>query len=62
MARMRGIDPHEAEPAIAAVLESQTRIWGAPLLPFLCYARRPTIFRAVRGMWAGIEASGMIDG
>ena len=36
--------------------------WGGPLLNHLIYARRPTIFRAVRGMWSGIEASGLIDG
>jgi hypothetical protein len=26
------------------------------------YARRPTIFRGARGMWTGIESSGLIDG
>lgn len=62
MARIDGVDPQRVEPPIAAVLDSQSRAWGGPLLPFLYYARRPTIFRAVRGMWAGIDASGLIDG
>jgi hypothetical protein len=31
------------------------------LLNHLTYARRPTIFRGVRGMWAGLEGSGLID-
>jgi len=35
--------------------------WGAPLLNHLVYARRPTILRAARGMWAGIAGSGLID-
>jgi len=43
------------------VLEAQRKKWGAPLLNHLLYARRPTIFRGVRGMWSGIEASKLID-
>ena len=35
---------------------------GRPLGSHLTYARRPTIYRAVRGMWGGLEASGMLDG
>jgi hypothetical protein len=35
---------------------------GGPLLPHLVYARRPTIFRGARGMWAGLAGSGLIDG
>jgi hypothetical protein len=62
MTRIPGIDPSGAEPAVRAVLEAQARKWGGPLLNHLIYARRPAIFRAVRGMWAGIDASGLIDG
>jgi hypothetical protein len=32
------------------------------LLNHLVYARRPTIFRGARGMWTGIDGSGLIDG
>ena len=46
---------------IRAVLEAQEKRWGAPLRNHLLYARRPTIFRAVRGMWSGLDASGLID-
>ena len=28
----------------------------------LVYARRPSIFRGARGMWTGIDGSGLIDG
>ena len=62
MARIEGVDPSEARGEIKAVFEAQTKKWGAPLLPHLVYARRPTIFRGARAMWSGIDASGLIDG
>lgn len=61
MARIEGVDPGHVDGAIRAVFEAQTRRWGAPLLNHLLYARRPTIFRGVRAMWSGIDASGLID-
>lgn len=62
MARIDGVDPEEVDESIRQVFQSQTRKWGAPLGPHLIYARRPSIFRAVQGMWAGIAASKLIDG
>jgi len=62
MARIDDVDPDHVDKYTRQVFEAQTRKWGAPLLNHLVYARRPTIFRAVRGMWAGIDASGLIDG
>jgi hypothetical protein len=59
--KIRRVDPDQVEPAIGAVFRAQAERWGAPLLPYLLYARRPTIFRSVRGMWTGIDASGQID-
>lgn len=61
MTRVNGVNQADVEPSIKAVLEAQTRTWGAPLLNHLLYARRPTIFRGARGMWAGIDGSGLID-
>ena len=61
MARIDGVDPNHADEPIKAVFAAQARKWGAPLLNHLLYARRPTIFRSVRGMWGGLEASGLID-
>ena len=58
--RISGIDPADADSYAKPVLEANARQWGAPLFTNLLYARRPTIFRAVRGMWAGIDASGLI--
>lgn len=59
--RVAGIDPLTAETYLKSVLDAQARHWGAPLINHLVYARRPTIFRAARGMWAGIDASGLIS-
>ncbi|HSP16423.1 MAG TPA: hypothetical protein VLV78_16885 [Thermoanaerobaculia bacterium] len=62
MARVASVDPNETEPRIRAVFEAQAKKWGAPLLNHLIYARRPSIFRGVRAMWGGIDASALIDG
>ena len=59
--RIEGVDPAQVEAPIAAVLRAQARRWGGPLLNHLLYARRPTIFRGARGMWGGLDASGLID-
>ena len=61
MSRIEGVKPEEADGYAGRVFEAQARKWGAPLLNHLLYARRPTIFRGVRAMWGGIEASGLID-
>ena len=63
MARVEGVDPgHLSDEYTAKVLEAQARTWGAPLLNHQVYARCPSIFRGARGMWAGIDGSGLIDG
>ncbi|HWO06111.1 MAG TPA: hypothetical protein VNQ54_15025 [Methylomirabilota bacterium] len=62
MTRIEGVDPRRLTDEYAAkVLEAQAKTWGAPLLNHLTYARRPSIFRGVRGMWTGLESSGLID-
>jgi hypothetical protein len=61
MSRIDGVSPEQVEASIKTVFEAQTRNWGAPLLNHLLYARRPTIFRGARAMWAGIDGSGLID-
>ena len=61
MARVAGVKADQVTGYIKRVFDAQTRRWGAPLLNHLLYARRESIFRGVRGMWAGIEASGLID-
>ncbi|MFZ0064500.1 MAG: hypothetical protein WAL47_20905 [Pyrinomonadaceae bacterium] len=61
MARIAEVDPNQVDRYARDILAAQTRTWGAPLFNHLLYARRPSIFRGVRGMWTGIEASGLID-
>jgi hypothetical protein len=61
MARIDGVDPEQVKGPIAAVLRAQTAHWGAPLANHLLYARRPSLFRGVRGMWGGLEQSGLLD-
>jgi hypothetical protein len=61
MARIDGVDPETTEGPIAAVFMAQTKVWGAPLLNHLLYARRPSIFRGARAMWAGLDQSGLLN-
>jgi hypothetical protein len=62
VARIQGVRPAETgDQYIEQVLAAQARRWGAPLLNHLVYARRPSIFRGVRGMWTGLDASGLVD-
>jgi hypothetical protein len=63
MARIEGVDADRVEDEyVGRVLAAQAKTWGGPLLNHLVYARRPSIFRGARGMWTGIEGSGLIDG
>jgi hypothetical protein len=62
MARIEGVNPSEpGDEYVRKTLAAQAERWGAPLLNHLVYARRPSIFRGARGMWAGLDASGLID-
>ena len=61
MARVANADVQAADKYIKTVLEAQAKDWGNPLLNHLVYARRPSIFKGARAMWAGIDASGLID-
>ena len=61
MARIAGVDPEKVDRYTRDVLAAQKKTWGSPLLNHLLYAKRPSIFKGVRGMWTGIEASGLID-
>ena len=60
MARIAGVDAEKADRYAKDVLEAQRKTWGAPLANHLIYARRPSIFKGVRAMWTGIDASGLI--
>ena len=62
MARVQGVNKDRAEPHVAEVFDQQIAKWGMTLEPYEVYARRPSIFRAVVGMWGGFDASGLLDG
>ena len=62
MARIEGVQADQVQDEyVGKVLGAQARTWGGPLLNHLLYARRPSIFRGVRGMWTGIDNSGLVD-
>lgn len=61
MTRIKGVNADEADGYVKQVFDAQAKKWGSPLLNHLVYARRPTIFRGARGMWTGIDSSGLID-
>ncbi len=61
MARIEGVDPDRTEGYVGKVLEAQRSTWGRPLLNHLVYARRPSLFKAVRGMWSGLNQGAIVD-
>jgi len=60
MARITGVDTNDAEPAERKVFDRQIEEWGATLEPYEIYARRPSVFHAVLGMWDGLNSSGLV--
>jgi hypothetical protein len=62
MARIKDVELDRVDSYTRKVFDAQTKKWGGPLVNNLIYARRPSIFRGVRSMWNGLDASGLIDG
>ncbi len=62
MPRIEEIEIEQTEGRVRRDLESQQQRWGAPLTPFLIYARNSAIYVAVRGMWNALGSSDGIDG
>ncbi len=58
--RIPGINVKDADARASAVLNAQSKKWGSPLINHLVYARIPSIFKAVRGMWSGLNQSGLL--
>lgn len=61
MSRIKGVDLTTAQGYIEKVLSAQAKTWGGPLLNHLVYARRPDLFRAVRGMWSSLNKDELLD-
>lgn len=60
MSRIPGVDPESTEGYVRRVFGAQTKSWGGPLLNHLLYARRPRLFRAVRGMWGSLNCDELL--
>lgn len=60
MPRITEIDPDQASGYTAAILKAQTATFGRPLNNHLIYARRPDLFKAVRGMWTALDKDGIL--
>lgn len=60
MARIPEIDPALTSGYTAAILKAQTETFGRPLNNHLIYARRPDLFKAVRGMWTALDKDGIL--
>ncbi len=61
MARIPDVERSAIDEFTEKLFDEQTKKWGGPLLPYLIYARRPTILKAVRGMWEGLGSSRLLD-
>ena len=59
--RIEGVNLEDTQGYVAKVLSAQAKTFGSPLLNHLVYARRPDLFKAVRGMWGGLNKDGLLD-
>ncbi|HYW26007.1 MAG TPA: hypothetical protein VE953_17675 [Terriglobales bacterium] len=53
--RIPPVDIETLPDDVRQVLEEQRELRGAPLHPYLFYARNPAYFRAAAAMWAVIQ-------
>src|SRR6516162_742213 len=53
--RIPPVDVETLPDDLRDVLEEQSKRWGAPLYPYLFYARNPAYFRAAHGMWTALQ-------
>ena len=61
MSRIPPLDLESVDKPLRKIFEAQRQRWGAPLLNHLVYARRPSIYRGARAMWAGLDESGLLE-
>jgi alkylhydroperoxidase family enzyme len=52
--RIPPIDVETLPDDLREVLETQRKLYGAPLYPYLFYARNAAYFRAAHGMWTAL--------
>ena len=53
--RIPPIDVETLPDDLRETLEEQRKLRGAPLYPYLFYARNPAYFRAAKAMWAALQ-------
>jgi alkylhydroperoxidase family enzyme len=53
--RIRPLDIETLPDDLRAVLEEQRKLRGAPLYPYLFYARNPAYFRTAHAMWTTLQ-------
>jgi alkylhydroperoxidase family enzyme len=53
--RISPVDVETLPDDLREALEEQHKLRGAPLYPYLFYARNPAFFRAAQGMWAALQ-------
>jgi alkylhydroperoxidase family enzyme len=53
--RIPPVDIETLRDDLRQVLEDQRRRYGAPLYPYLFYARNPAYFRAAHAMWTALQ-------
>lgn len=56
--RIPPVDVETLPDELRTTLEEQGKLYGAPLYPYLFYARNPAYFRAAKTMW-GVMAQEM---
>jgi AhpD family alkylhydroperoxidase len=60
--RISPVDVETCPDDLRETLEEQRALWGAPLYPYLFYARHPAYFRAAKAMWALQEDASRVPG
>jgi alkylhydroperoxidase family enzyme len=53
--RIPPLDVETLPDDLRETLEEQQQRYGAPLYPYLFYARNPAYFRAAKAMWAALQ-------
>lgn len=53
--RIPPVDVETLPDDLRATLEEQRALFGAPIYPYLYYARNPAYFRAAKAMWAALQ-------
>jgi hypothetical protein len=53
--RIPPVDVETLPDDLRKTIEQQRKLYGAPLYPYLFYARNTAFFRAAQGMWTALQ-------